>query len=153
VIRPLGEADIAPLAARLAELPLLQRYGRGADGLERDLRAGLARGDQLLVHDPGGGAGALVWFLPSGTFGMGGYLRLLAVAPGGEGRGVGSELLRAFEEGAAGWSGHAFLLVSDFNSGAQRFYERHGYAQVGRLPSLVRPDIDELLYWRRLSRR
>ena len=32
----------------------------------------------------------------------------------------------------------------------QRFYQRHGYAQVGALPSLVVDGIDELIYWKRL---
>lgn len=144
--------DVAPLAERLAELPLLQRYRRTAELLARDLRAALARGDGLLVHDGGDGAAGLVWFLSSGTLGMGGYLRLLAVAPGANRRGLGSALLAAFEEAVARWSGHAFLLVSDFNDGAQRFYQRHGYLQVGRLPALVLPDVDELLFWRRLPR-
>jgi ribosomal protein S18 acetylase RimI-like enzyme len=153
VIRPLTDEDAAPLAARLAPLPLLQRYRRTAEALERDLRAALARGDGLLVHDAGGGADGLVWFLPSGTLGMGGYLRLLAVAPGANRRGLGGDLLAAFEASVARWSGHAFLLVSDFNDGAQRFYQRHGYVQVGLLPALVLPDVDELLFWRRLPRR
>ncbi len=47
-------------------------------------------------------------------------------------------------------SAHAFLLVSDFNEDAQRFYEREGYLRVGPLPGLVLPDVAELLYWKRL---
>jgi ribosomal protein S18 acetylase RimI-like enzyme len=59
-------------------------------------------------------------------------------------------LLHAFEEETARASAHAFLLVSDFNEGAQRFYEREGYVRVGALPGLVLPDVAEVLYWRRL---
>jgi hypothetical protein len=40
--------------------------------------------------------------------------------------------------------------VSDFNVDAHRFYEKHGYVKVGALPKLVRPDVDELIYWKRL---
>lgn len=153
MIRPLELDDVERLAARLAGLPLLRRYRRTAGALERDLTRALERGDGLLVH---AGAGhepdGLAWYLRDGTLGLGGCLRLLAVVPGGEGRGVGAALLAAFEEAVAGWSGHAFLLVSDFNHGARRFYARHGYAQVGRLPALVAPDVDELLFWRRLPR-
>jgi GNAT superfamily N-acetyltransferase len=151
MIRPLALADVERLAERLAELPLLERYRRTAGALERDLTAALERGDGLVVHAaPDQEPDGLAWFLRSGTLGMGGCLRLLAVVPGGEGRGVGAALLAAFERAVAEWSGHAFLLVSDFNTGAQRFYARHGYAQVGRLPALVAPDVDELLFWRRL---
>ena len=53
----------------------------------------------------------------------------------------------------SGWMvGPRDLLVSDFNDGAQRFYARHGYVQVGRLPALVASNVDELLFWRRLPR-
>ncbi len=64
--------------------------------------------------------------------------------------GAGTRLLRAFEAEVARESRHAFLLVSDFNQGAQRFYQRHGYARVGALPGLVLPDVAELIYWKRL---
>lgn len=153
MIRPLAPDEVEPLAARLAELALLRRYRRTAGALERDLTGAMERGDGLLVHAaPDQQPDGLAWFLPAGTLGMGGCLRFLAVAPGREGRGVGTALLAAFERAVAEWSGHAFLLVGDFNDGARRFYARHGYAEVGRLPALVEPDIDELLFWRRLPR-
>ena len=86
-----------------------------------------------------------------GTLGLGGYLRLIAVVPGRERSGVGTALLAAFERTVAAESRHAFLLVSDFNAEAQRFYERHGYHRVGTLSRFVLPDADELLYWKRLT--
>lgn len=151
MIRPLAPDEVERLAARLAGLSLLQRYRRTAGALERDLTAALARGQDLIVHAAAGDEpDGLAWFLRDGTLGIGGCLRLLAVVPGREGRGVGAALLAAFEAALAGWSGHAFVLVSDFNRGAQGFYARHGYAQVGRLPALIAPDVDELLFWRRL---
>jgi ribosomal protein S18 acetylase RimI-like enzyme len=149
-IRPLEDLDVPPLAAALAALPLMVRYGRTAPQLVADLRAALARGDGLLVADEDGALRGVVWFLRSGTLGMGGYLRLLAVLGGAQGSGTGAALLTAFEAEVAKASAHAFLLVSDFNDGAQRFYARHGYARVGAMPRLVLPDVDELVYWKRL---
>ena len=149
-IRALTDADVEPLAAGLAALPLLRRYGRGADRIAADLRAARARGEGLLVSAGPGGPGGLAWFLPAGTLALGGYLRLLAVAPGAQGSGAGAALLAAFEEEVARSSRHAFLLVSDFNAEAQRFYERRGWTRVGALPGLVLPDVAELLYWKRL---
>jgi ribosomal protein S18 acetylase RimI-like enzyme len=150
-IRPLAPVDIDPLAAALADLPLLQRYRRGAAALAGDLRAALARGDGLLVWDEGAGARALCWYSASGTFGpLGGYLRLIAVTPGTTGQGIGAALLEAFERGVVVASRHAFLLVSDFNEGAQRFYERHGYTRLGAVPGAVLADVDEVIYWKRL---
>jgi ribosomal protein S18 acetylase RimI-like enzyme len=151
VIRPLEDGEIDALANQLAALPLLARYGRTPAFLAGDLRSAAARGDGLLVHADGGPADGLAWFLSAGTFGLGGYLRLLAIAPAAQGRGAGAALLAAFEAAVAARSRHAFLLVSDFNRPAQTFYRRHGYAEVGRLPALVVPDIDELVYWKRLA--
>ena len=149
-IRALVPDDLPALCADLARLPLLSRYGRDADRLRADLQAALARGDGLLVEEEAGRPRGLAWFLRSGTLGMGGYLRLIAVAPEATGAGTGARLLQAFEAEVAKASRLAFLLVSDFNQGAQRFYERHGYARAGSLPGLVLPEVAEILYWKRL---
>jgi len=150
MIRPLLQGDIPRLAAALARLPLLVRYRRDAPRIAADLGAALERGDGLLVEDRDGSARGLSWFQRAGTLGVGGYLRLLAVVPEATGEGIGAALLAAFEAEVAKESRHAFLLVSDFNEGARRFYERHGYAPVGEVPGLVLPDVGEVVYWKRL---
>ena len=43
-----------------------------------------------------------------------------------------------------------FLLTSDFNEGAQRFYRRMGYTQIGAIPSYVVPDVTELIFRKQL---
>jgi GNAT superfamily N-acetyltransferase len=152
-VRPLAEGDVDALAGELGKLPLLSLYGRGPGARAGDLRAALARGDGLLVFEPEPGAGAptgLAWFLPNGTFGLGAYLRLLAVAGGKQGKGAGSALLAAFEQASKAQSRHAFALVSGFNAAAQKFYEKHGYAKVGAVPSLVQRDVEERIYWKRI---
>jgi len=149
-VRALDPAEIPALARALAEVPLMVRYGRDAAALGRSLAAAHGRGEGLLVADDGGALRGLAWFLREGTLAMGGYLKLIAMLPGAEGKGTGAALLAAFEEETSARSGHAFLLVSDFNAGAQRFYERHGYARVGALPALVLPGVAEVLYWKRL---
>lgn len=150
-IRPLRREDVPALGAALARLPLMQRYRRDASRIEADLAAALERGDGLLVEEGEAGPRGVAWFLPAGTLAMGGYLRLIAVVPEATGSGAGARLLQAFEAEVSRESRHAFLLVSDFNEGAQRFYRRHGYARVGALPGLVLPDVAELLYWKRLG--
>jgi ribosomal protein S18 acetylase RimI-like enzyme len=150
MIRPLRPEDLPSLSAGLAALPLLSRYGRTAGSLAAALADARKRGEGLLVAEDGGAPEGLAWFLPTGTLALGGYLRLLAVLGPAQGRGVGVALLRAFEEATARASAHAFLLTSKENQAAQRFYERHGYRQVGLLPSLVIRGQDELLYWKRL---
>ncbi len=148
-VRPLAAAEIPALARALADVPLMIRYARTPQGLEAALAAAHARGERLLVADDGAIRG-LAWFLTHGTLALGGYLRLIAMLPGAEGKGAGAALLGAFEAETAKESRHAFLLVSDFNAGAQRFYERHGYVRAGALRGLVLPDVEELLYWKKL---
>jgi len=150
MIRSLVPGDIPRLSAALARLPLLVRYRRDAARIAEDLRAALQRGDGLMVEERDGSARGLSWFHRVGTLGVGGYLRLLAVVPEATGEGIGAVLLAAFEAEVAKESRHAFLLVSDFNDGARRFYERHGYARVGEVPGLVLPDVGEVIYWKRL---
>ncbi len=149
-IRALSDSDVAPLAAGLAALPLMQRYRRTGEKIEADLRGARARGEGLLVADEGGAVRGLAWFLATGTLAMGGYLKLIAVLPGAQGTGTGAALLEAFEREVARASAHGFLLVSDFNLDAQRFYERRGWTRVGSLPGLVLPDVAEVMYWKRV---
>ncbi len=149
-LRPAQTNDLAGLAAGLARLPLMVRYGRTAARIEADLAAALGRGDHLLLALEGGRPAGLAWFLTGGTFGMGGYLRLMAVLPEAQARGVGAALLEAFEAEVAVASAHAFLLCSDFNLAAQGFYERHGWTRCGVVPGLVLPEVGELVYWKRV---
>jgi GNAT superfamily N-acetyltransferase len=150
VIRALIPADIAALAAGISALPLMQKYGRTEAGMAADFRSAYERGENLFVWDAGNGPEGVLWFFPTGTFAMGGYLRLIAMVQGSSSRGAGAKLLAEFEAQVGASSRHAFLLVSDFNVDAHRFYEKHGYTKVGSLPKLVRPDVDELIYWKRL---
>jgi ribosomal protein S18 acetylase RimI-like enzyme len=149
-VRALAPAEIPALARALAGVPLMVRYGRSPEALEAALSAAHGRGERLLVAEEGGALRGLAWFLTRGTLALGGYLRLIAMLPGAEGKGAGAALLAAFEAETAKESRHAFLLVSDFNDGAQRFYERHGWVRAGALPGLVLPDVSEVLYWKRL---
>ena len=151
MIRDATEADCDGLAARLGGLPLLSRYGMSAADLARRLRDAIARGDGVIVVCEDETAVGFAWFLAGGTFGGGGYLRLIAVAPEFQSKKLGAELLEEVEARVhAAGSRSLFLLVSDFNQAAQRFYATHGYAESGRLEKFVRDDVDELIFWKRL---
>ncbi len=144
-----GDADL--LASRLGGLPLFARYGMSQADLARRLHEAMERGDGLLVACEDSAPVAFAWFLTGGTFAAGGYLRLIAVAPEYQSQKLGAALLvevetRVYEAGGRS----LFLLVSDFNQAAQRFYATHGYVEAGRLPKFVRDDVDELIFWKRL---
>jgi len=140
--------DLVSLGARLAPLPLFVAYGANAETLSRRWIEGQKKGEGLLVASGPEGLLGLCWFLKGGTFSTGAYLRTLAVVPQSHSRGVGAALLQAYEQACDEPAGGWFLLASDFNGGAHRFYARHGYAPVGRLPDFAKKGIVEHIYWK-----
>jgi ribosomal protein S18 acetylase RimI-like enzyme len=75
----------------------------------------------------------------------GAYIELFAVLPGAQGQGVGEGALGLIEQGYRGRTGNLWLLVSGFNRGARRFYERQGFRVIGVIPDLVAEGQDEVL--------
>jgi ribosomal protein S18 acetylase RimI-like enzyme len=147
-IRPASKSDLRRLSGAMAELPLFSSYGLGADALMRRWMEGRVRGDGLLVAEDDGGLRGICWFLPSGTFATGAYLRTLAVLPGSQGKGIGAKLLAAYEEATRAATGGWFLLASDSNEGAHRFYRRYGYVEVGRIPDFAKRGVTERVFWK-----
>lgn len=148
LIVPATELDLARLAQQLAPEPLFARYGLAPEVLQARWSRALHDGQGLLVAHVERQAVGLCWFTPSGTFGIGAYLRLIAVVGAAQKLGVGAHLLRAYEAACGNPAGGWFLLTSDFNTAAQRFYARHGYTEVGRLPDFAKAGIVEHIYWK-----
>ena len=149
-IRPARLDELSALATLVAAQELLQRYEITSTRLAQLLAEAIGRGEPVLVADDGSGARGFAWYQRAGTLGVGGYLRLIALGPGGVGQGAGGALLDAVEADVAQHSRHMFLLCSHWNDGARRFYARRGYAEVGTLPGLIRADSDEIICWKRL---
>lgn len=147
-VRAATDEDLPRLAELLAPLPLFARYGLDVAVLRQRWSKARRAGEGLLVAEHGGRLVGVCGFLPEGTFATGAYLRTLAVAPDAQGRGVGTALLAEFEAACAAAPGGWFLLASDFNDGARRFYERHGYRVVGALPSFAAPGVSERVLWK-----
>jgi GNAT superfamily N-acetyltransferase len=150
-LRPLERNDVGEVARLVAATPLWQRYGLTEEKAAAALVEGLDRGDALRVADEAGRPVGFFWVLARGMFGRSPYLKWIGVAPGSTGGGLGQLLLRGAEAAAAAVKPELFLLCSDFNGGARRFYEREGYRQVGELPAYVLPDVNEVLYFKRLA--
>ena len=152
-IRPMTPDDFAPLAAWMVTVPLWQRYGLTAERAVTNFQNAAQQGEILITADGAEPRCGFAWAIPKGAFGRSAYLRLIGVQPDQSNRGVGAQLLAQVEQQVLPYSGELFLLVSDFNHEAQRFYQRHGYAQVGAIHGYVLPDVVELLFWRRLRLR
>jgi GNAT superfamily N-acetyltransferase len=150
-IAPARAEDLPALAGLMAASPLLRRYGATHDTALAALASGHRAGDRLLVGRAAGGAPlGLAWVIGSRILAGAAYLRLLLVAEGRQGRGVGARLLAAAEAEARPWANHLVLLATTDNAAARRFYERQGYRHVGDLPGFAVPGLDEALYQKAL---
>lgn len=79
----------------------------------------------------------------TGTFS--GYLQSICVHSSYRSKGLGSLLLNFSEVRIRKLSPNIFLCVSDFNTKAQKLYERAGYTKVGELPDFVTKGFTEYL--------
>jgi GNAT superfamily N-acetyltransferase len=79
------------------------------------------------------------------------YLQLLGLLPGYQGCGFGAAVLTWMQREACAVSErNLWVAASDFNSGALRFYERHGFVRVAALEGLVAEGRSEILLRKRL---
>jgi ribosomal protein S18 acetylase RimI-like enzyme len=145
-IRSLQPGDEGACGAIVASTPLWQRYGLSGSRAAELLAAAPGAGDQVVVASDGIRIAGFAWWMARGAFGRSPYLRLIGVDEAVRGHAIGAALLEAFEADAATRASDCMLLVSDFNVGAQRFYQRHGYVEVGRLPDYVLKDVTEIIY-------
>lgn len=142
VLRPMVAEDRAAVIAMLVGSDPWKRLGYAADFWERiftPLPPG--RDSVILLYDEHVSGIALV--RPKFLFGD--YLELLAIAPTLTGQGMGGLLLTHIESLAFSRGKNLFACVSDFNTGARRFYRRHGFVEVGLLPDLLVEGSAEIL--------
>jgi ribosomal protein S18 acetylase RimI-like enzyme len=130
----------------MAENPLWQRYGVNSESACRRLSEGQEQNATILVAGPPGEPAGFVWYVEKGAFSRSGYVMLIGVDPALQGQKVGEALMDKAESLMFGRSQDVFLLVSDFNERAQRFYRRRGYELVGALPGYILADISELIF-------
>ena len=73
------------------------------------------------------------------------YLATLAVKKNYRKKGIGEALVSKFETIGFKRADRVFILVSDFNKIAQKFYRKLGYKKVGNIPDLFKAGISENL--------
>jgi len=144
-MRPMRTEDTAGCAAIVCASVIGERYGFQPDAMAETLRAALGKGGDMFVAEYSGRLAGFAWIDSRGAFSSAPYLRLIAVDETVRGAGIGAALLAEFESRTAGVGRPWCLLVSDFNTAAQAFYEKHGYAKSGLLPDFARQGIAEVL--------
>lgn len=76
---------------------------------------------------------------------FGPHLELLAIFPAYQGVGIGGEVIEWLRNEAQPHARNLWVVVSAFNTDAQRFYRRHGFQEIASLAELIAPGYDELL--------
>jgi ribosomal protein S18 acetylase RimI-like enzyme len=140
MLRPLGESDVDACARMMQASDPWTTLGTRLETL-----AGILRNpDRLRVvaERAGAIAGCIV---VSTAAPLSGYVQAVCVAPGERGHGIGRRLMEHIEERIFATGPNVFLFVSDFNAGAQAFYRRLGYRQVGEVPDFLVAGRSELL--------
>ncbi len=130
--------------------PLWQQYGVTGEKSAVMFTKALSQGATILAARFEDQTAGFVWYVTQGAWDRSGYIRLIGVSPRFQGRQIGAQLMAAAEGEMAKSVRDIFLLVTDSNTSAQRFYQRLGYAQVGAIPDYVHPGITELIYHKKL---
>jgi ribosomal protein S18 acetylase RimI-like enzyme len=147
-LEPLPQDAARGLAQAFAGIEPWRRYPYDAINLERYLagvEAGAPRLALMREQEIAGAIGLRTNWL------RGPYLQFFGILPAHQGAGLGSCVLNWLaNEAEARGARNVWVCVSDFNAGARRLYERHGFEVVGPLPDLVKPGTIELLMRRQI---
>lgn len=140
-IAPAGLSDIPALCELLALLFELEPdFSANADAQRAGLSLILQRPEagRIFVAREGESVVGMVSLLNSVSTALGGpvaWLEDLIVAPAHRGRGIGSDLIEhALSYARECGLKRITLLTGAENSGAQRFYRRHGFRASGMIP-------------------
>lgn len=149
IIRPLDHFDISSCATIMAQNPLWQRYEVTLDSAHKRLENGYKNGASILVAEHKGIISGFIWFVEKGAFHRSGYIMLIAIDPDLHHLGIGQALMLEAEKIMFETCNEIFLLVSHFNTSAQHFYSRLGYAHIGSIPDYIMNDITELIFYKK----
>lgn len=132
-IRPLANEAEAELCARMMEQSEPWQSLGIAYGTLLDLMRNPARERYVATLDRRI-AGSMVINM-SGT--LAGYIQSICVDPVNRSCGIGRLLMTHAEARIFRDTPNVFLMVSDFNAAARRFYERLGYQSIGAIPEFL----------------
>lgn len=146
LIREASVSDAGKIAELMLEHPLWQSYVLELEGHTARLKRMISTGEsavKVAVASDDTLLGFIVF--DTRTFGSNGYIQLVGVRLGMTGHQIGDVLMETAHNEMRRTTTRCLLLCTSWNHGAQRFYRRHGYSQVGRLPDWVTPGTDELV--------
>lgn len=122
-----------------------QAYFGTAGQTECFLRQGFEQNEVTCALNKEGFFVGFIWYTMNSSFRGFPFIQALAVKPSFRSIGAGSYLISRFEEAAFATASTIFVLVGSANQGAMRFFKRHQYRAIGRIPNLILPRVDEVL--------
>lgn len=150
-LKKANESQLSDCREVFLSSEIYDRYFKGEDRLERSLRAAEEKGELYLATAPDGAIAGVMRVVMRGFCGLYPYLSLIGVKKDFRGERVGSFLMDRLEEmSRQSGAKRVTLMVSDFNTGAQAFYNRRSYRLLGTLPDAVKPGIDERILMKEL---
>lgn len=152
-IRTWEAGDVPDIARIMASHPLWQHYGVTTDRAKIRVKTLLDEGESGIVAVVPESHAVMGFVLFNDhTFGDSGYVRLFGVSPDCTSRGLGDRLLDYTQRAmVANGTQRVVLLCTEWNVGARRFYERHGFVRVGILTDWVMDGTNEVIYAKHLS--
>ena len=106
-------------------------------------------GNTLYVAHNGDKAAGFIILQPRGVAGSP-YIKSICINEKFRSQRIGENLIHFAEELYRPLSKHLFLCVSSFNTRAQEFYRRLGYAQAGEFKDYILDGESEILFHKRL---
>ncbi len=122
---------------------LWETYFQSNPAIENEIRKMIVSKQIYIALDKAKQCTGFMGVVNNGCFRKFTYLSVIAVKRDDRGKGIGTALIRKFEEIGFEKANRVFLLVSDFNKKAQTFYKKLGYKKVGEIPDLFKPGICE----------
>lgn len=147
-LRPLSAEIATDMSRALARIDPWARYPYPPDALATYFASGEPHAPRFGVEvgDTVAGVVGLRLELLRGP-----YLQFLGILPAYQRLGLGSMILDWMEREAGEAARNLWVCAADFNGGALRFYERHGFKRVATLDGLVQDGRDEILLRKRLK--
>lgn len=147
-LAPMTPAAAGTLGEAFSAIDPWVRYPFTAQALSTHLGTNEPGAPRYVLHAENETAGTMTLRL---NWLSGPYLQFFGILPRFQRQGIGSVALTWLESGArAEKARNLWVAASDFNTGALRLYERHGFQRVARLDDLVKDGFTEVLMRKRL---
>ena len=138
-----GQAIDCLLCVKNSEL--WDAYFENNPTLEADLEKMISKKQVYVVKNKNDQCIGFMGIINNGCFHKFSYLATLAVKRRYRSKGIGEALVNKFETIGFKRADRVFILVSDFNKKAQKFYRKLGYKEVGNISDLFKTGVSENL--------